>query len=247
MNIYVTAFNQMQWLAPMCDNLADNGHKITIVDNNSTNPKLKDWYQQTKHRVIELPYNGGNIVCWTLLGQDLDNNDYFVITDCDLDVTAIPDNWTDLLIKGVDLYAGEGGCGAALDCTMIPSQNPAWRLDEFYKYPAGDHPTIAAPELQLGAGYVNFPVDTTFAVYPPGTTQFRLSNTGVRCNHVMMRHLPWHVVLDLDPTEASYQILYNDDYHQYLQTIIDAGKALMTGTTPRMYEFMQEYARRNNL
>lgn len=244
MNIYLSVFNQYTWPLAMSEFLTKQGHEVWWVDNNSTYEPLLDAYaSQFPYKVLRLPYNGGGCVSWTLLGKELPNDDYFVISDTDYLMDGLPDDWHLHLIEGVKRYAGQGGCGLSMLETRIPSQNPAWIADEFHMYPQGNHPARWGPGVKLDGGFIRFPVDTSFAVYPPGTQNFMTSSTGCRSDFpYSVRHIPWHVVLDLNPEEDSYQVLFDDEYLHYLQQTAKAGA--YTGTGPRMVPFVAEYGRR---
>lgn len=242
MKIYLTVFNQLTWPRAMSEILTAQGHEVWWVDNNSTYSPLLEFYQSCPYTVVRLPENRGGTVCWGLLGSVLPNDQYFVISDSDYLLDELPSDWDQHLIEGVLRYGGMGGCGLSMLETLIPSQNPAWIADEFHLYPAGDHPARWGPSVQLSGGFINFPVDTSFAVYPPGTTQFMSSATGIRSSRCAVRHAPWHIVLDLNPEEESLQIPMNEEYYYYLNEVRKAGH--YTGTTPRMTQFIQEYERR---
>jgi hypothetical protein len=228
----------------MADYLSAQGHTPVFVDNNSTYEPLLEYYETCPYRVIRLPENQGNTACWTLLGNELPNNDYFVISDADYLLDGLSEGWAEHLREGVDKYGGQGGCGLSMLETKIPSQNPAWKADEFWLYPDGNHPARWGTQVQLQGGYIRFPVDTSFAMYPPGTTHFMTSATGIRSGEFSVRHLPWHIVLDLNPEEDSLQVLFDEEYYYYLNSVINAGTTCMTGTTPRMTEMIAEYERR---
>jgi len=244
MKIYFTMFNQLTWARAMADKLAAQGHTPILVDNNSSYPPLLEWYETCPYQVIRLAENRGNTAVWSIADQ-IDTSDYYVITDVDYLLDDLPDDWAEHLKKGVDMYGGMGGCGLSMLETRIPSQNPAWIADEFHLYPEGNHPARWGDHVKLPGGFIRYPVDTSFAVYPPGPAQFMTSATGCRSDFpYSARHIPWHVVLDLNPDEDSLQILFNEEYYYYLNSIIQQGTQHQTGTTPRMAAFIAEYERR---
>lgn len=242
MQIILTIFNQCSWPKAMSEKLAAQNHEIVWLDNNSTYEPLLEFYETSPYRTIRLGENRGGTAAWGLLGSEIRNDDYFVIADSDYLLDDLPDDWAEHLIEGVNRYGGQGGCGLSMLETRIPSQNPAWIADEFHLYPAGDHPARWGPQVQLPGGFINYPVDTSFAVYPPGTSQFMSSSTGIRSAHAAVRHIPWHIVLDLNPEEDSYQVLMDEEYYYYLTEVQKGGQ--YTGTTPRMAGFIAEYERR---
>jgi hypothetical protein len=177
-----------------------------------------------------LPVNLGPTAPWDAM--IVDTRDFYAVTDPDLDFTGIPADWPDVCIAGIRMGAMK--CGFSLDETRIPSANPAWILDEFHHYPKGDHPARWSSELRSGL-YIRYPIDTTFAVYPPG------GNPGIggwRLDRpYTARHLPWHVVLGANPDEASLQIVLDDEINYYF---LNASGASVRGP---MVEMLNSYQR----
>lgn len=242
MKIYMTMFNLLTWPKKMAEELSRQGHEIIMVDNKSTYEPLLDWYSTCPYKVVRLPENKGGTAIWGL-PDVVDTSDYYVITDPDYLLEGLPNDWHTHLIEGVKRYGGAGGCGLSMYESGIPSQNPAWIADEFYLYPEGNHPARWGHQVKLPGGFIRFPVDTSFAVYPPGPLRFMSSATGCRSDQpYTVRHAPWHIVLDLNPEEDSLQLLMDEEYYYYLKEVQKAGH--YTGTTPRMSHFIQEYERR---
>jgi hypothetical protein len=220
----------------MAHDLAEQGHEVIIVDNNSTYEPLLDFYSMLKCEVVRLKENLGHKAPW--LAGVVDSGDYYAVTDPDLDISMIPKDWPFLCIDGIRTYGVEK-CGFSLDETLVPTQNPAYLLDEFYKFPQGN-PAVWGIPLEEGKFY-NAPVDTTFAVYAPKVTKHHVS--GIRTGRpYTARHLPWHLVLDYDPKEQSIQIPMDDEYYNYFKTASDASQ-----TKKRMDMMIWQYEIRKSL
>jgi len=159
--------------------------RIILVDNASTYPPLLDYYRESRHHVVFLGENVGHAAVW-----DVDLLDRFrvvgpfVVTDpdvipckeCPLDAIA---HFLDILQR----YPEAEKVGFGLQIADIP-----------------DHyalkPLVARWESQfwraaVEPGVYRAPIDTTFAVYAPGTRHS--SDTGLRTGWpYLARHEPWY-------------------------------------------------------
>ena len=100
MKIYINNRNYLTWPKNMADILLNQGHDVYIVDNNSTYKPLLDWYNQQKDiKIIKLGINGGHKAPW--VHGIIDTSDYYVVTDSDLDISTVPNNWDEILISGI--------------------------------------------------------------------------------------------------------------------------------------------------
>lgn len=235
MKVYINNRNYLTWPKNMVEVLQIQGHDVEIIDNASTYQPLLDWYDSNVVKVHRLDQNLGPSSPW--LSGVIDYSNYYVITDPDLDISDIPDDWDEFLIKGLNKY-GCGKCGFSLDETKIPPSNPAWIPDEFNLYPDGDHPARWGSHIKLGRGYINYPIDTTFALYHPNIQNHFIG--GIRTDRpYTARHLPWHIVLDETKDEKYYEIKMDEEIYNYF---INCGNG--TGTKSRIQEMLREYEKR---
>lgn len=217
----------------MVGQLWNNDHEIIIVDNNSTYPPLLEYYERIKGlsrmKIIHLKENLGHKAPW--MAGIVDTSDFYVVTDPDLDLTGIPEDWPQKCIEGIARF-GVDKCGFSLDETKTPRANPAYMLDEFGKYPEGN-PIAWKP---LPHGFHDYPIDTTFAVYAPGVKQHSIC--GVRTGRpYTARHLPWHIVLKHDSNDNAIQIPMDEELYYYYKNT----KSGVSVTKHRMELMIKEY------
>lgn len=227
MKIYINNFNLFTWPLQMATVLKRQGHEVIFIDNASTYKPLLEFYANTDFEVIRLSENMGHTAPW--LPGIIDSNDYYAVTDPDLDIKNIPRDWPQKCIEGIERYGVEK-CGFSLDETLVPTTNPAYIEDEFYKYPKGN-PVAWGNKLEHG--FIGFPVDTTFAVYAPKVRKYSVS--GIRTDRpYTARHLPWHLVLKATEPDA-FQIEIDDEIYQYYKN------ARFGVTKHRMQVMIKEY------
>lgn len=237
MNVYIINFNLLTWPREMVRILREQGHRVVIVDNGSTYGPLLEWYSTEPCRIVRTQ-NLGNRSPW-LCGA-VDDSDYYVVSDPDLDLSMVPPDWPTKLREGIERY-GADRCGLSLDETRVPTRNPAWRADRFCDYPKGN-PVVWGEKVKLAGGFIRYPVDTTFAVYRPKCTSWRAPG-GIRTDRpYTARHLPWHIVPEIDPLEDSIQIPLDDELYRYYKATSRAalGESCTVG---RMAQMISEYER----
>lgn len=236
MKIYINNRNYLTWPKKMAEILLNQNHHVIIVDNDSTYKPLLDWYENEKEiEVIKLNLNGGHTAPWKY--NVVDKSNFYAVTDPDLDISDIPNNWDDLLKFGLNKY-NCGKAGFSLCDKGIPKENPAWIYDEFFKYPNGYNPTVWGNHIKLCDNFFNFPVDTTFAVYSPGINYFI---GGIRSNEpYTAKHLPWHIVLKKNEQSNSFQIEMDDEIYYYFKNA-----SSYSTTAGRLKDMLLEYEKFN--
>lgn len=232
MKIYINNRNYLTWPKNMAKILLNQNHEVIIIDNQSTYEPLLDWYENQKDiKIIKLNINGGHTAPWSY--NIVDRSDFYVVTDPDLDISEIPNNWDDILLEGVKKYNCRKA-GFSLFEKRIPKKNPAWILDEFYLHPDGNDPRRWGDKIKLCHNFFNCPIDTTFAVYAPLTNYFI---GGIRSNQpYTAKHLPWHIVLKLDKDCDSFQIEMDDEIYYYFNN-----SSSSSTTKDRLNLMMREY------
>lgn len=236
MKVFINNRNYLTWPKAMAEKLTNDGHEVIIVDNNSTYLPLIQWYNdECPYQVIKLGYNGGCHAVWSS-GLIKDINEYYAVTDADLDLSTIPSDWGEVLVEGLKKYNSRK-CGFTLDETLIPEENPAWILDEFYKYPEGNHPARWGKDVYLDDLYVNYPIDTTFAVYDPSEKDYFIG--GIRVGRpYTARHLPWHLVLN-EKNDGKFEVKMNDEHYYYFTNT----EGNHSQTRFRMHGFLNNYGK----
>lgn len=216
----------------MAEILESQGHDVHIIDNNSTYEPTLKWYNSGQFTVYYLKENLGSTAPWQC--EWLDTSDYYVVTDPDLGIENIPSNWPDILIEGIEKH-NVIKCGFSLDETFTPSENPAYTLDKFYRYPNGN-PAVWDKSLKLDKNYYNCHIDTTFAVYVPGVKKHIIG--GIRSERpYTARHLPWHIVNEIK-NEQSIQILMDNELEYYYDHCQANSRSI---TMHRIQPLLQKY------
>jgi len=202
----------------MVEILLDQGHEVIIFDNCSDYQPLLDWYERCPCTVFRCTTNLGNKAIWhsgILQGR----REPYVVTDPDLDISGVPADWPEKLMEGC-LRHNVFKCGLSLDETRVPPENPAWVEDDFCNHPEG------LPEFwskKLEGGYLDAPIDTTFALYiptHPSSVENRLIVVGgIRTDRpYTARHLPWHIVVGSSRDPNALAIPMDEEIYHYFST-----------------------------
>jgi hypothetical protein len=193
----------------MAELLAGQGHEVIFIDNASTYEPLLDYYSKTEFQIIRLTGNHGNVAAWTQ-GIVTTLDEPYIVSDPDFDLSMIPADWPQVLMAGFQEHPGQVKYCFSWDESQVPPENPAWILDEMYKYPEG-HP--ATWGRGMAHNWYNYPGDTCFAIYPPhvpfyiGGIRKGRPYTGV--------HLPWHLTIEPSKDTSKRHILMDDEHYYY--------------------------------
>ena len=101
MKAFVTMFNRLSKGKPLIENLADSGLEVIILDGGSTYPPLLEWYKKCPFKIHTVPTNQ---ICWAYFNTelwDLYTDQYFISSDCDLDISNVPKDFIDHLMNGL--------------------------------------------------------------------------------------------------------------------------------------------------
>lgn len=195
MKCFINNRNYLTWPRTMAYILRDQGHEVVVVDNASTYRPLLAWLATAPRdgvHVVRMDSNEGPTAPWRT--GLVPEREPYVVTDPDLDISAVPEDWPEVLQAGLAAWPEHSKIGLSLDETRVPSENPAWLLDGFDQHPNGHPVTWHNAEERAGRRWHRYPVDTTFALYRAGTKGHWID--GVRADRpYTARHLPWHVVL----------------------------------------------------
>lgn len=156
-----------------------------IIDNGSTYPPLLEWYDTEPCRVIRYSYNHGYKVLWSsgLIYKELQDSEYFLLTDPDLDISHIPLDVIDKLKEYIEKY-NLSKCGLAIEIKDIPDG-----------YPLKDQVLIWETPFWsrlLEDNLYNSPIDTTFALHKTQKSKVHTIG-GARLGGVYTcRHMPFY-------------------------------------------------------
>jgi hypothetical protein len=225
--IVINNYNLMTWPKAMVNTLLkwEWVHSILIIDNASNYKPTLNWYSQVERHprvgVLRLRENLGHIAPFQLnVAQQLyflTKCRYYVITDPDLDLSALPRNTLKQMVaiyeslpQGDYVYAGREGdpfngariryrdkLGLSIRIDDVPNDALFYTNMEgrYYEQPTDD-------KIQTA------PVDTTFALYSVSEpSAYKVG--GVRTSAPLTcRHLPYY------HTEATLQA--DEEFKQYL-------------------------------
>lgn len=138
--------------------LSDCGHNVIIVDNDSTYQPLLDWYKVCSYTVISTKgviLNTYNRFVWELNLPDLTQDNYYGVTDSDLDLSLVPKGFKHILLTDIERSPGIIKSGLSLKIDDLPDNPYAIR----YKTSEANH---FNPDHN---GFYDIPIDTTFAIY----------------------------------------------------------------------------------
>lgn len=206
--IFLNNRNRLTTTKKMVEWLLDIGcRNLQIIDNDSSYPPLLSWYEiiSPKVQVHMLGENLGPWAFWNL-ELHLDQNTPFIVSDSDL----LPSEFCppDLIQRMVSVLVNNPDCGkvgAGLRVDSLPAHYSRRKLvfeweSQFWHRP-----------FQRGLFFA--PVDTTFAIYPPGA-ECRMTPQNIRLGYpYLLEHAPWLVNdVVLDSEEAYYRAHAKEEF-----------------------------------
>ena len=190
MKALIIAYNRLVLPKNMADWLALRGVEPIFVDNHSDYPPLLEYYEHTPYQVLRMADNYGHLVVWTHGVLDtLKIEDNYIVTDPDLDLTGVPDDFLQVLEEGLRRYPQYDKCGLSLEIKDLPNQVTVDWETQFWCRP-------------LDPQYFHADIDTTFALYK---VRFNSLNA-IRTNRpYTCRHIPWYYdLVDKLPDDELY-------------------------------------------
>ena len=179
--VFIVTFNRLTIPKAMADFVAARGCEPVFVDNNSTYPPLLEYYKSTPYRVIRMSENHGHTVIWKNNFLDIFGiKGRYIVTDCDLDLSNISDDFLKIMNQGLDKYPTYDKCGLSLEIGDLPDSEYGRSVvkheSNFWSRP-------------LDGMYFHADTDTTFALYQ--ARHYSLS--GIRVNRPYTAlHVPWY-------------------------------------------------------
>lgn len=181
MKCFIINYNRLGLLKNMADFLSSKGIDVYIIDNKSTYPPLLEYYRETKYNVIRMDKNYGYKVFWdkNIYGY-LGMNERYLLSDPDLDISNIPDDFINIMEVGLDKYPELQKCGLSLEINDLPKNEISKNIIEWENRFWKD---------RLDSLYFKAAIDTTFAMY--NTNKHEL--IGIRTDRpYVARHIPWY-------------------------------------------------------
>jgi hypothetical protein len=187
-------FNRITLTVKTCDWIFNHGITPVIVDNNSSYRPLLEYYKTCPYQVVRLDRNYGHKVIWDCnILERLGITGQYIVTDPDLDLSGIPDDFLSVLQEGLRRYPQAEKCGFSLDYNDLPVGDVRdWEMS-LWREPLDD--------MYFKAG-----IDTTFALYREDSRHYQIWNS-IRTNKPYMAcHVPWSYkhIKDLPADEKYY-------------------------------------------
>lgn len=106
MKTFVIIYNRLWIPKTMCEWLSVRGCDIIIVDNHSDYEPLLAWYASKPFEIVHMANNYGHCVVWDsgMLDHFLASGERYILTDPDLDLSGVPDDFVTILGRGLDEY-----------------------------------------------------------------------------------------------------------------------------------------------
>lgn len=201
--IVINNFENLHTLQPMVEQFQAYGYtNVIVLDNHSSYPPLLAYYATRPCRVIRLDANQGHLALFEspLLQEVV--QDWFIYTDPDLDVSTLPPTFAhDLIAMHAQLDlppSAKIGCALRIDdlpdTYALADEVREWE-SQFWDQPSH---VVGAQVPVYEAG-----IDTTLAVYPPGSSQHTHEAYRVAGPYTV-RHLPWYYNLQSLPDNEQY-------------------------------------------
>lgn len=194
MKCLIITYNRLTLPVNLANFVAKRGCEPVFIDNRSDYPPLLEYLQHCPYQVMHMNRNYGHTVVWnpeTTIIQRLGITGNYIVTDPDLDLTGIPDDFLQVLEEGLRRYPQYDKCGFSLEINDIPNQvTRDWEM-RFWQTP-------------LDPQYFHADIDTTFALYKAPFP----SLNAIRTNRpYVAKHIPWYY--------DNYDVLPEDELYYY--------------------------------
>lgn len=202
--VIIVNYNRLNYLKYTVDWCMSHGLEPIVVDNKSNYQPLIDYYNTNPCYVLRLDNNWGHTVVWntnvlSILGI---LNERYIVTDPDLTYDGIPDDFLEVLNKGLDKYPEIVKCAFSLEINDLPDTEEGNLIRSVYEKKYWESP--------LDDMYFYADTDTTFALYREGANKY--THSAIRTNRpYTARHLSWYYknFKNLDIDEQNYYITAN--------------------------------------
>lgn len=187
--VYINVRNRLTTTRVLADQVAKLVDAVPIlIDNDSDWPPLLEWYETCPHEVVRLSENLGHHAPWKSGIVEQSESEFYVVTDCDLDIAECQPDLMELLKIPFGWKMGIIKSGLGLRIDDLPEWQSAvlnWER-QFWKRP-----------VRFDDRFYWAAVDTTFAMYrtdgPMAAAQRALDVRATRTRSPLARHVPWYL------------------------------------------------------
>lgn len=186
--VFIICFERVNDLRKLVLKLEKIGlKKIVFIDNDSTYPPLLEYLDSSPYQVMYLKQNIGHTSPWeTGITRTLIPHGYYIVTDPDVIPTdeCLANKPIEHLISVHKKYPSYQKVGLGLKIDDLPEHYPlkkeviSWE-SQFWK-------------TEIKSGIFEAGVDTTFALYKPGTFLYTLHPSLRTGEPYVARHMPWY-------------------------------------------------------
>ena len=187
---FIINYNRITLTSKLADWCSAHDLEVIIIDNASTYPPLAEYYKNCGYKVLRSDYNFGHMVLW-YDGIINSIKDKFILTDPDLDLSGVPDDFLDVMNRGLRKYPSFSKIGLSLEINDLQGTPfEAWEK-KFWEKP-------------LDKMYFEADVDTTFSLNIPSAFTYKSLRTN---RPYTARHIPWYYTdMSLLPEDERYYI-----------------------------------------
>lgn len=186
--VFIICFERVNDLRKLVLKLEKIGlKKIVFIDNDSTYPPLLEYLNSSPYQVMYLKQNIGHTSPWeTGITRTLIPHGYYIVTDPDVIPTdeCLANKPIEHLISVHKKHPSYQKVGLGLKIDDLPEHYPlkkeviSWE-SQFWK-------------TEIKPGIFEAGVDTTFALYKPGTFLYTLHPSLRTGEPYVARHMPWY-------------------------------------------------------
>jgi hypothetical protein len=199
--IFINTRDRVSPLRQLIDWLSKAGYSnIIIIDNASTYPAMLDFLFQSPYPVLPLTRNLGHTALWQIKElQSIIHNEWFVYTDPDvIPIESCPPDVVSFLYRLLNKHSEYVKAGLGLYLSDIPDYYHLKQLVIRWEE------NLYGREIEPNVYEAD--VDTTFALYRPGTPYLLAPSLRTRGCY-QARHLPWYVNSSrIDEEERYYRM-----------------------------------------
>lgn len=182
---FIINYNRLTLSKNVADWCAAHGLTPIFIDNHSDYGALLEYYYNCPYQVYRLKENRGHRVISSLdLKKLFGVTGRYIITDPDLDLTGVPDDFLNVMNDGLNLYPSFSKCGLSLEINDLPD-SPEGKFIRSHAEPT----YWLRPLSPL---YFDAPVDTTFVLYRREFRQHFVTRSMRTNRPYTAKHIPWY-------------------------------------------------------